>query len=180
MDGEKERREKREQTEQPEQPERGGRKTGGPEVIRNRDIPILADVLCIMQEVNMLENRIEWQREKMTSMSQHLTGMPGGGSLPKGLEEVFAMLSEIEESQKKKVREYVGKLRKAEMILDGIRSESMLAFVKMKYVFQIPDVEIRRELNMSRWGFEQAKERVEMARDMAHVSWREKFVVEKI
>ena len=56
-----------------------------PVVIRNRDIPVLADVLAIMQDVRMTEEQKAWQRDRLTNITPHLTGMPGGGGLPKGL-----------------------------------------------------------------------------------------------
>lgn len=150
-----------------------------PVMIRNRDIPLLAKVLCIMQEIRMVEERRAWQRERLTNITPQLTGMPGGGGLPKGMEEAFAVLSELEEDQAKQCREYAEALKKAQKILNGIESENMRTFVEMKYVFDTPDTEIRRELNMTRRGFEQARKCVEEAPDMHHVRWQEKYVVAK-
>ena len=47
----------------------------------------------------------------------------------------------------------------------------------MRYVMQISDAEIRRELNMSRRGFERAKKCVETAPSMAAVKWQERYIV---
>ena len=150
-----------------------------PVKIRNRDIPLLASILCVMQDVCMVEKQREWQRERMTNITPHITGMPGGGGLPKGLEEAFAAISELEENQAKECLKYAKTLKRAQEILNGIRSESMRTFVKMKYVFNTADTEIRRELNMTRRGFEQARKCVEDAPDMASVVWQEKYIVAK-
>lgn len=148
-----------------------------PVKVRNKDIPLLADVLCIMQEIRQIESRREWQQERLFSISQHLTGMPAAGGTPKGLDEVFAMLSEIDTEHEQKCKEYMRKLRKAQKILNGIESQSMRTFVKMKYVMDLSDAEIRRELNLSKHGFYRAKEAIESAPCMAAVKWRERYIL---
>ena len=150
-----------------------------PVTIRNRDIPLLADVLPIMQDVRMTEEQRAWQRDRLTNITPHLTGMPGGGGLPKGMEEAFAILSELEEDHAKKCVEYGRKLKKAQDILNGIENHTMRTFVMMKYVFESPDTEIRRELNMTRRGFDRARKCVEDAPDMASVRWQDKYIVAK-
>ena len=150
-----------------------------PVMIRNRDIPLLADVLPIMQDVRMTEEQREWQRDRLTNITPHLTGMPGGGGLPKGMEEAFAVLSELEEDHAKKCVEYGRKLKRAQDILNGIENHAMRTFVMMKYVFESPDTEIRKELNMTRRGFDRARKCVEDAPDMASVRWQDKYIVAK-
>lgn len=153
-----------------------GHADGEPVVIRNKDIPLLADVLCIMQEICHAEKRCEWQRERMYHITQHLSGMPGGGSPAKGFDDAFAMLSEIEEEHENLCKGYVRKLRKAQRILNGIESQSMRTFVLMKYIMDVPDADIQRELNLTRRGFERAKNCVENAPDMASVRWTERYI----
>ena len=150
-----------------------------PVVIRNRDIPVLADVLPIMQDVRMTEIQKAWQRDRLTNITPHLTGMPGGGGLPKGLEEAFAILSELEEDHAKRCVEYGKALKKAQDILNSIQNRTMRTFVMMKYLFETPDAEIRRELNMTRRGFDRARKCVEDAPDMARVRWQDKYIVAK-
>ena len=150
-----------------------------PVTIRNRDIPLLADVLSIMQDVRMTEEQREWQRDRLTNITPHLTGMPGGGGIPKGMEEAFAVLSELEEDHVKKCVEYGRKLKRAQDILNGIENHAMRTFVMMKYVFESPDTEIRKELNMTRRGFDRARKCVEDAPDMASVRWQDKYIVAK-
>lgn len=150
-----------------------------PVMIRNRDIPLLADVLPIMQEICQIERRRDWQRDRMTNITQHLSGMPGGGGVPKGLDEAFALLSELDEEHERRCKEYVRQLRAAQRILNGIESRSMRTFVIMKYVMDVPDTDIRDELNMTRTGFNRARRCVESAECMAAVKWRERYILAK-
>ena len=149
---------------------------GRPVEIRNKDIPLLADIFCIMQDIKQLEQRREWQQDRMFNITQHLTGMPGGGS-PRGLDEAFALLSEIDDEHKQRCKEYTRQLRKAQKILNNIESSSMRTFVVMKYVMDVSDSEIRRELNMTKHGFYRARKCVEEASCMAAVKWQERYIL---
>ena len=151
-----------------------------PTAVRNRDIPLLAEILYIMQEVKLLEEQRDWQHDRLTHITQHLTGMPGGGGLVHGYEDAFAKLSELDEEHESRCLEYSRELLQAQKILNGIKSRSMRVFVLMKYVFDVPDTEIREELNMTRRGFEKARRAVEEAPDMARVKWQEKYVVKQV
>lgn len=148
-----------------------------PVEVQNKDIPLLADVLYVMQEICQIEKRREWQKDRLFSISQHLTGMPGGSGTPKGLDEAFAALSEIDTEHEKKCKDYMRKLRKAQKILNGIESQSMRTFVQMKYVMDLPDTEIRKELNLSKHGFYRARQCIESAPCMAAVKWQERYIL---
>lgn len=148
-----------------------------PVAVHNNDIPLLSDILCIMQEIRIAEEQRQFQRDRMQNVTQHLTGMPGGHGVPKGLDDAFSVLSEIEEQHEGLCREYARKIKQAQAILNGIKSQSMRTFVLLKYVFDVPDTEIREELNMTRRGFDKARIAVETAPDMRSVQWREKYVV---
>lgn len=148
-------------------------------VTRNRDIPILADLIATMQLVNASERRLDWQHDRMLSINQHISGMPGGGALPKGLEDAFAKLEEVGQNHSEQIRHYVHAMREAERVLNSIESQTMRAFVVMKYVMDVPDVDIRMELNMTEWGFNRARKSIEEAECMAAVVWREKYIVDE-
>jgi len=148
-----------------------------PVVIRNRDIPLLSDVFYIMQEICQIEQRRDWQRDRMLNITQHLSGMPGGGGVPKGLDEAFSLLSELDEEHEQRCKDYVRQLKTAQKILNGIESQSMRTFVIMKYVMNVPDSQIRHELNMTRTGFNRARRCIESAERMATVVWRERYVL---
>ena len=144
--------------------------------VRNRDIPLLADTLSIMQAVCLLEERRVWQRDRLFNITQHLTGMPGG-NYPKGLDEAFSAMSELDDEHKQRCKEYVRKLKKIENILNSIESQSMRDFVELKYVMNVPDTEIRNGLNMTRRGFDRARISIESAPCMADVKWQERYIL---
>ena len=147
-----------------------------PVKVRNKDIPLLANIFNIMQDIRQIEERREWQAGRLFNITQHLTGMPGGGT-PKGLDETFALLSEIDDEHKQRCKEYARQLRKAQKILNSIESHTMRTFVMMKYVMNVSDSEI--ELNMTKHGFYRARECVENASCMAAVKWQERYILVK-
>jgi len=144
--------------------------------VNNKDIPVLADTLSIMQAIYNIEVRRQWQRDRMSNISQHLTGMPSA-HYPHGLDEAFSALSELDTEHKQHCRQYVRQLKKIEKILNSIESMSMRIFVEMKYVMDVPDTEIRNNLNMSKRGFYRAKECIESAPCMAAVKWQERYIL---
>ncbi len=152
-----------------------------PVIVKNEDIITLANVLSIMQEVKGIERRREWQNERMYSIkAQRITGMPGGGGgTPSGLEASFSLLSELDAEHEQSCRSYVRELRKAERILNGITSISMRTFVMMKYVMDIPDSQIQKELGMTRRKFERAKRCIEDAETMSMVKWQERYILDR-
>ena len=151
--------------------------TGGTIKVRNRDIPLLSSIFLIMQDVCLLERQREWQKDRMLSITQHLTGMPGGGGLPKGLEETFSKLSEIDAELVSKYQDYVHQLREAQKILNSIENHTIKTFVSMRYIMSIPDARIRQDLNMTRRCFDRACRAVEEAPNMASVKWHDKYVI---
>lgn len=147
--------------------------------IRNRDIPLLERVLYVMQEVCSIEKRCLWQRDRMYNITQHITGMPGGGGLPSGLDAAFAALDGSNQEYRKKIASYMHELKTAEKIINGIASQTMRTFVVLMYVDGLPPDKVRAELNMSEWGFRRARSSIEQAQDMKSVVWREKYIVEE-
>lgn len=143
--------------------------------VKNRDIPILSRVLFIMQDVVGTERKEEWQRGRLFNRTQHISGMPGGGSLPKGLDEPLAELSELADISREEIARYNKELKEAESILNAIQSQTMRTFVMMKYMLDIPNIKIMEELSMSKWRFEQARRCIEEAPDMAHADWKERY-----
>ena len=146
--------------------------------VSNRDIPALTEVLSVMQAVGEIEQRRGWQRDRMSHITQIISGMPGGGS-PKGLDAALAALDELDREQREECLLYVRQLRKAQAILNGIENLNMRTFVVMRYVMGCSDAEIRRELNLGRRGFERARRCVENARSMAAVKWQERFILDQ-
>lgn len=148
--------------------------------IKNRDIPLLSRVRFIMQEVCRTEKRREWQQDRMFSITQKLTGMPGGGGVPKGFDAAFAMLEEADDAHKRNVIEYCRELKAAERIINSIPNLTMRTFVVLFYVDGLTKKQVMAELNMQEWGFRRARESIEQAADMAHVIWRERYIMENV
>lgn len=157
----------------------GGERERRPVVIRNRDIPLLTNVLPVMQMICKTEEMRQWQADRMTKITSNLTGMPGGKSQIGGFEQVLAVLSEIDDTHRQLCIEYTETLRKAENIINSIESMGMRAFVTMKYVMDVPDIEIRRELGMTLKRFYAARHCIEDAANMAGVKWNEKYTLRK-
>lgn len=147
-----------------------------PNEIRNKDIPLLASTLSIMKSVEMIEQRRGWQELRMSNITQHLTKTPGSRSV-RGLDDAFALLSEMDEEHEELCKAYVRKLKKIQKILNGIESQNMRTFVTMKYVMNISDTEIRKELNMTRRGFDRARNSIESAPRMSSVKWQERYIL---
>lgn len=150
-----------------------------PRIIKNRDIPLLSRVLYVMQDVCSLETRQEWQRERMYNITQKITGMPGAKGQPNGFDAAFAALDELCDEQRGRIAAYMRELKTAEKIINSIESRTMRTFVVMMYVDEIPSTVIQKELNMTRRGFENARNAIEQAEDMASVVWRERYMLEK-
>lgn len=151
----------------------------GTKTIRNRDIILLSQIRYMIQDVSMTEQKRQWMQDRLFAMSQHITGMPGGGSQPAGLEEPLAAIGELEEKYAKECREYLRDLNRAEQILNHIKSRSLRTFVMMRYVFGIGNNEIMKRLNVKRRRFEQACKAIEQAPDMEHVVWSERFALKE-
>lgn len=153
----------------------------GSRVVKNRDIPLLARVLYTMQDVRSMEERIEWQQDRRRSIAQNnLTGMPGRrGGKPSGFEAALAVIDELNEHHLERLKSYTHELKAAERIVNAIPSRTMRTFVVMFYIEGLSASTVQRELNMTRRGFENARNAIEQAEDMERVKWSERFCAEK-
>ena len=151
-----------------------------PRAIRNKDCVLLSKVFYIMQEICQTERLRQWQQDRMFSITQKVTGMPGGkGGVPVGFDAAFATLSELDAVHGQRIADYARELKRAEKVLNSIPSVSMRSFVMMRYLMDLPNVQIMRDLNMSEKGFRRACQSIEEAEDMAHVVWRERYILTK-
>jgi hypothetical protein len=153
-------------------PEEEGQRT-----IRNRDVILLSHVLYTIQDVSNTEQMRQWQQDRLYSMTQRITGMPGGGGKGQDMGDKMADIGELEEKYAKQFTKYLRELKSMEIILNRIKSREMQTFVIMRYVFGMENNKIMTALNMKRRKFEQACKAVEQAPDMEHVVWRERFVL---
>ena len=150
-----------------------------PVKVRNKDILILARVRTAMRDVTNIEEMREWIQDRMYNITQHLSGMPGGSSMPRGLDDTYARLSELDDEHKEKCRNFMEELTAAEEILNRIQDEDMKTFVVMKYVMDIPGVEIMRQLNMSEWKYKQARRCIEQATGMTSAPWKPSYMLDE-
>ena len=142
---------------------------------RNRDIPLLTRVLYTMQALSATEQKRMMQQDRLFSITQKITGMPGGHGEPKGYEAAFAAICEIEEQYEGELAAYTQELKDAEGILNAIQSRTMRTFVTMRYLIHMTRKEIMDSLNLKRWRYEEMLGSIERAEDMAHVRWEEPY-----
>ena len=145
--------------------------------VKNKDIPILSHYTFIKRAIEKLEEQIAWEHDRKINISQHITGMPNGKGGVNGLDNTFARIDALEHEHREKVEHYRSYMRRIDRILGSISSPSMRIFVRLKYMENESDVDIRKELNISRRGFDRARQCVEDAPDMESVKWPEKFIL---
>lgn len=142
----------------------------GVRTIKNRDVFFLARVSHAMEEIEHLENRRQWERDRRTNITQHLSWTHGGGAKG-GAEESMEAISELEEKHEEKVREYRKMVREAEAILMRVPDGKLRILVSMAYYEQAPEKEIRREFRVSHYLLTQAEALIEAAESMEKVDW---------
>ena len=147
-----------------------------PNSVTNKDIPILSNYLYIRKAIERLEEQIAWEHDRKINISQHITGMPNGKGGVNGLDNTFARIDALEQEHRERVEHYRSYARRIDRILTGIESLSMRVFVRMKYMEKRQNVEIRKELNLSRRGFDRAISSIEGASSMDQVKWAEKYI----
>lgn len=142
-------------------------------VVKNQDIPLLQEVSFLKADIVSLEQRKKWERERMDHITQRLSATPGGSS--RGMDDTFADIAELEEKHSMLVKQYTRILRRAERILNGIRSREMRSFVTLLYLDNHSDRTVQDMLHMSRWTFENARKAVEDAPNMEAVKWYDRY-----
>lgn len=145
-----------------------------PKEVKNRDIIILSRATDQLAELDIIKEKRDMLNERRYSMSQAITGLPGGHQ-KKGLDDLLSRVDELERELVEKQAELFGCILDAERILKGIQNHSMYAFVSLKYYYQDADAAIQRRLNIPRSQFERMCEVVENAPNMAAVVWPEKY-----
>lgn len=146
-------------------------------MVKNKDITLLQEIRLIELDIVSLEKRAQWERDRMSSITQHLSSGGGGGS-PSGLDEAFAAISETEERHRKLIGQYAKVVNKAERIIGRIASHQMRTMVRMLYVDNVADIAVQSVLRMSRRMFENARATIESAECMADVKWNDKYATD--
>ena len=145
--------------------------------VKNQDIPLLTRIFYILKEAESVERRGEWTYERLFNITRRMTGMPIGGGNPPGMDGTLAEVEELNRIYGDKLAECIKALKDAERILNGIESQTMRTFVQMYYIDDIGRQEIMRELNMTEWKFNKARENIENAESMKKVVWKERFCI---
>lgn len=149
-----------------------------PTIVHNKDIPLLASVHSMRQEVQEIEKSQEWTRHRMFTIKARSTGCGiHGNRVPRGLDEAYAALAELDEEYTQAVKSYVRQIRRAQKVITGIESLTMRTFVKMKYISGASNAKIMAGLGMSQRGLSRAKKCVEEAPCMAAVKWHERYIL---
>lgn len=144
-------------------------------VVHNKDIPLLQEVGFVMQDIEALEKRRKWEKDRMTHITQQLSTSSGGGNAPCGLDEAFASIAELEEKHRILIKQYIRKINKASQLILDLPNKQMQTFVRMMYMDNETDSSVREKLKMSRWTFENARRAVEQAEDMQSVKWSGRY-----
>ena len=150
-----------------------------PRIVKNKDIPLLSRVLCTMQNVVNAEDKMMWQQDRLSNITQSLSGMPGTRGMPSGFDATLAELEDLRDESKEQLQGYMRELKAAERIINSIASDAMRTFVVMYYVNNLPAAVIRRELNMTEFTFGKVRDAIERAEDMSKVKWYDRFITEK-
>ena len=146
--------------------------------VKNKDIQLLQRVNLLKLDVISLEKRVQWERDRLSNISQHLS-TAGGGGRAHGMDEAFAVMSEVEERHRLLVKLYTQEIKKAERVIDSIASNQMRTMVTMLYLDNVADSAVRSVLHMSRWAYEHAKAAIENAACMADVRWNDRYAGEE-
>lgn len=134
----------------------------------NLDIPKLTRVRYVMHDSEELEKQIAWQRERLYNISQRYSGMPHGGA-PKGMDDIFGEIEELEAEQRAKLREYTQVYREADRIISSIHDDELRLFATLAYIKQLPGATIRRIMHINEKKLRYMRECIEMAKCMALV-----------
>lgn len=143
---------------------------GGQGKRKNRDIALLEKVKDMEAEMEALERKLQWQRDRLKQVTRYIASGPRGAGQC-GMDEVMATLDELERDYREKVKTYRKELRRGERILNGIESQQMRLFVRLMYMDKQNPGDVRKKMGLSRWSFNAARDSVENAECMAAVKW---------
>ena len=144
----------------------------------NRDIPRLLRVRGIMRDIESIEERLQWQQDRMRNITVHWSFAKGGGQ-PEGLDRGIAELDELKTRYLDMLRQYSRAARMSERIIKDIQNPNMRAFVRMLYLDGESLADTRIRLHMTRRGFDNARETIETAERMKYVVWHDKYYVQE-
>ena len=109
----------------------------------NVDLAKLRGVAYAIREIEQIENSLERLGEKLyRCTSQSNGGMPRGGGLPSGMEGDLAVLEELEQKWREKMKEYGERALEAEHVLEQIKNDRVRLFVRLYYLENAPVADV--------------------------------------
>lgn len=145
-------------------------------VVQNADIIVLQRIFYAMQDVCAMEDRCQWEEDRLFHITQHLSHTSGGGE-KKGLDDGIISRMEAKDNYRSQLRQYQAELEEAEKILSSIKNPNMRTFVTLLYVLMLPGEEVRKRLNMTEYGFKKARKAIEDAESMQTAEWADRYVL---
>ncbi len=139
--------------------------------VNNKDIESIREIPYIQQQILSMERQCQWERSRARNTTQVFSAVPGGGDSARALEKAAAAMEEIAAEHAATLQRYVREQRRAERIVNGIRSAQMRTMVTMLYRDGLPPSAVQAVLRMSRYAFDAARTQIENAPDMASVKW---------
>lgn len=126
------------------------------------EIQLLQDILPIMQRIRQLEMQAEWEHDRMTNITAHLSPDKGSGhGNALNMDDIFARIDALQGRHRALMGVYEKKMRRAEAVINGIGNERDRAFAVMVYVEGFAAADVKKELNLSDWDYRQTKQRLE-------------------
>ncbi|MBE5791641.1 MAG: DUF1492 domain-containing protein [Clostridiales bacterium] len=145
-------------------------------VVNNRDIIVLQRVFFAMQDVCALEQKYQWEEDRLFHITAHLSPAAGGGAR-KGHDDGVLDGMEKKDEYFKSAEKYKNELKEAEDIINSIENKNMRTFVVLMYVFMMNGEEVRKRLNMTQYSFQQARKAIEDAENMQKAVWHDRYML---
>lgn len=140
--------------------------------IKNKDIPLLEEIMAIMIEAPLIEHKWQWNQDRKYHITQNVSQAPGAANNASKIESILASMDSLNAKHLKKMEEYTGKMEKAQGILNGIKEPTIRTFAVMKYIMGQSETQIRAQLALTEWRYKQLKKAVENAPCMCKVRWK--------
>lgn len=136
----------------------------------NRDIANLRRVPCIMADIEALERRIRWERDRMTNITTHLS-LCSGGRGRMGIDDALSAIYEIDGEHKQLCERYRAELKNARDIMARVPNGKQKTAIWLYYVEREKAETIRRKLKISDWKWRDFIRRIETVDAMEKVAW---------
>lgn len=136
-------------------------------VIKNRDISVLRSVRWLDREMASICRDIQRQKDGMTRCTPRYgrTAAPGSRVMG-GYEQALEALCELEERQYAILREYAGRMNRAQDVLNGIADDRIRLFVRLYYLEGMTIEEVMTEVKLTKRYFYNLRGRIERAEHM--------------